>query len=129
MCGHSCRQLPITGSAHKAAVVGDDGVAAGRVLTARDMAAERGGTAALDGTHHFHLGQAHMPCIGFAPSRAVIAEDVGDLQSRARHAGSRLCRDLAPLALQLVRYAELVERALDSRDQAGGDPRISRRRL
>jgi len=122
-------QLPITGSAHKATVKSDGGVAAGRVLTARDVATERSGAAALDSTHHLHLGQAHMPGIGFTPSRTVITEDVRDLQSWTGHARRWLGRDLALLALRLVRHIQSIERALDGRDQAGGNPRVARRRL
>jgi hypothetical protein len=42
-------QLPITGSAHKAAVVGDTNEAA--VIALLDMTAERGCAADLDGGH------------------------------------------------------------------------------
>ena len=48
-------QLPITGSAHKAAVVGDGRVPAVAVLTARNMAAEGRRAAALDRAHHLQL--------------------------------------------------------------------------
>jgi hypothetical protein len=44
----SRRQLPITGFAHKAAVVGDGRIAAGLILTARNMAAEGCRAAVLD---------------------------------------------------------------------------------
>ena len=83
------RQLPITGSAHKAGVVGDLGMAARRVLAARDMAAERRRATALDRTHHFQLLKAHMPLVGLTPRRAVIAEDVRDLQSWSSHGRRR----------------------------------------
>ena len=93
------RQLPITGFAHKAAVVGDGRIATGVVLAAQDVPAESRGAAALDRAHHFQLVEAHMPAVGFTPSRTVIAEDVRDLQSWSSHgrrgygaAGSSGCR-------------------------------------
>src|SRR5260221_11552077 len=64
-----------------AGVVGDLGMAACRVLAARDMAAERRRTTALDRTHHLRLIEAHMPAVGFTPSRTVVAENVRDLQT------------------------------------------------
>ena len=45
------RQLPITGSAHKARVIGDLRIGAVLVLAARDMAAERRRAAVLDRRH------------------------------------------------------------------------------
>src|SRR6516225_6256729 len=67
------RQLPITGFAHKAGVVGDDGVPARFVLTARNVATERGRAAALDRAHRLELAEAHMAAIGTTPSGPVIA--------------------------------------------------------
>ncbi len=83
------RQLPITKIAHKAGVVGDLGMAARRVLAARDMAAERRRTTALDRTHHLRLIEAHMLAVGFTPDRAVVAENVRDLQSWSSHGRRR----------------------------------------
>ncbi len=77
-------QLPITGSAHKAGIVGDAFMRA--VLAALDMAAERGGATGFDRRHDFQLGAAHMAGVGRAPSRPVRAKDVGDLKARSRHA-------------------------------------------
>ncbi len=51
----SRRQLPITGFAHKATIVGDRRVPTRSVLTTRDVAAEGRRAAALDGTHHLEL--------------------------------------------------------------------------
>src|ERR1700758_2066818 len=79
------RQLPITGSAHNARVVRDLGMAARRVLAARDMAAERRRATALDRTHDLQLLEAHLGAVGLSPRRAVIAEDVRDLQSKSNH--------------------------------------------
>ena len=51
------------------------------------MAAERRGAAALDRRHHFELAEADMAGIGTAPCPgAMIAEDIRNLQRRARHA-------------------------------------------
>ena len=71
-------QLPITGSAHKAAVVGDAAMAA--VLAAFDMAAECGGAAALDRRHHLELGQADMAGIRRTPRWSMNSKDIGDLE-------------------------------------------------
>jgi hypothetical protein len=64
-------------------VVGDLAVAAVGAL--RDMAAERCGAAALDGRHHLQLAEAQVPGLLPAPSGAVVAEDVRDLQGLAWH--------------------------------------------
>ena len=80
----SRRQLPITGCAHKAGVVGDPFVRA--VLTALDVSAERGSAASLDRRHHLQLGKAHVAGVGLAPRRPMGAKDVGDLQTGPRHA-------------------------------------------
>src|ERR1700747_3742595 len=72
-----------------AGVVRDLGMAARRVLTARDMPAERRRATALDRTHHLQLLEAHMGAVGLAPSRAVIAEDVRDLQIWSSHGRRR----------------------------------------
>src|SRR5258708_23699864 len=72
-----------------AGVVRDLGMAARCVLTARDMAAERRRATALDRTHHLQLLEAHMGAVGLSPRRAVIAEDVRDLQSRSNHSRRR----------------------------------------
>ena len=52
----------------------------GAVFAARDMTAERRGAAVLDRRHHFQLAEAHMAGVGLTPSRAVVAEDIRDLQ-------------------------------------------------
>jgi len=83
------RQLPITGSAHKARVVSDERMAACRVLAACDVAAERRRAAALDCAHHLQLVEAHMAAVGLAPSGTVVAEDVRDLQNRPNHGRRR----------------------------------------
>src|SRR6202140_2796525 len=70
-------------------VVGDLGMAARRVLAARDMAAERRRAAALDRTHHLQLVEAHMPAVGLTPGRTVVAENVRDLQRWWTHGRRR----------------------------------------
>ena len=60
-------------------------MAAGRVLAACDMAAERRRAAALDRIHHLHLLKAHMAAVGLTRSRAVNAENIRDLQSWSSH--------------------------------------------
>src|SRR5258707_10564228 len=72
-----------------AGVVRDLRMAARRVLAACDMPAERRRATALDRTHHLQLLEAHMPAVGLAPSRTVIAENVRDLQSWSSHGRRR----------------------------------------
>ena len=77
------RQLPITGFAHKTAVVFDD-----RVRTAfapRHMPAKRNCAAALDRAHDLHLVEADMAGVGAPPRRAMVAENVRNLQSGTGH--------------------------------------------
>ena len=74
------RQLPITGFAHKARVIGDLGVGAVVVLAARDMPAERCRAAVLDRRHHLELAEADMAGVGLAPRLAMAAEDIRNLQ-------------------------------------------------
>src|SRR4249919_1459371 len=68
-----------------AAVVTDLGMATRRVLAARDMAAERRCTTALDRPHHLQLVEAHMPAVGLTPAGTVVAENVRDLQNWSSH--------------------------------------------
>ena len=68
-----------------AAVVGDGRVPARRVLTTRDMPAEVCRAAGLDRAHHLELGVREVAPHGMTPSRAVIAEDVRDLQHWPGH--------------------------------------------
>src|SRR6516225_5327643 len=63
------RRLPITGSAHKAGVVGDRRV--GAVRAARDMAAEGCRAAVLDRRHHLQLAEADMAGVGLTPGRTM----------------------------------------------------------
>src|SRR4029077_18410901 len=79
------RQLPITGFAHKTAVVGDDGMSALLVLAARHMPTEGHRAAALDRAHDLHLVEADVPSIGATPRRPMVAEYICDLQLWAGH--------------------------------------------
>jgi hypothetical protein len=74
------RQLPITGSAHKAAVVGDADLAA--ALTVLDMAAQSSGAASFDRGHHPPLPAAEMTGMDLAVSGTVAAEDLRHLDRR-----------------------------------------------
>jgi hypothetical protein len=78
------RHLPITEFAHKARVVRDGRI--GAVLAACDVAAEGCRAAALDCRHHLQLFEADMAGIGLTPCRSTAAEDIRNLQGRARHA-------------------------------------------
>ena len=64
-------------------------MAAGLILAASDMPAKRSRATSLDRAHHLQLFEAHMPAVGLAPSRAVVAEDVRDLQGRSSHCRRR----------------------------------------
>ena len=87
------RAMPVA-----AGVVGDVRVRA--LLAARDMSAERRRAAALDRRHHLQLAEAHMAGIGLTPRRSMAAEDIRDLQRRARHARRASGGRLASLRLQ-----------------------------
>jgi len=96
------RTMPVS-----AGVVGDERVRA--VLAAQDMAAEGCGAAALDRTHHLELLEAHMAGISSTPCRTMAAENIRDLQCRARHArrasGGRLVLgDLADQAIERAHH-------------------------
>src|SRR5215467_5316694 len=81
------RQLPITGSAHKAGIVGDAQM--GARFAALDMTAQRPHgsspwaegprSAALDRRHGLELARAHVAGVGGTPNRPAVAEDVRHL--------------------------------------------------
>jgi hypothetical protein len=123
------RALTLRTMAITTAVVSDDRVRA--IFAARHMAAERRRTAALDRTHHLHLVEADVTDIGTPPRRSVVAEDIRDLQHRARHDRGPLRRRLvfAVLLGLLARLRQQVERALDASDHAGGDAGVARCRV
>ena len=68
----------------------DRRVAAGVVLTARDVAAEGCRAEALDGAHNLELGQAQVATVGLTTSGAVVAEDIRNLQLWPGHESRRL---------------------------------------
>jgi len=112
--------VPVT-----AAIVGDDRAAARLVLTARDMAAEGRRAAAFDRAHHLQLRMAEMAGVGTAPSGAVVAEDIRDLQGRTGHRRRRLRRR----ALPRPQRAEPIERAHHVAQHLARDVRIACRRV
>ena len=89
------RALALGAVAVAAGVVGDERVRA--LLAARDMPAESGRAAVLDGRHDLQLAEAHMTGIGSAPCRPMGAEDIRDLE-RADAAGSPRLRRRRHLA-------------------------------
>src|SRR3982075_4510200 len=64
-----------------------------------------------------------MAGIGSAPCRAMIAEDIRDLQCRTRHARRALSGRLGLLDLA----GDMLQRAYDLPDRLGGDAGIERR--
>ena len=71
----------------------------GAVLAARDMAAERGRAATLDGRHHLELVETDVAGMGRTPCRPVVAEDIRDLQRWTGHSRRQLHRWLLLRAL------------------------------
>src|SRR6516162_989141 len=67
-----------------AGVVGDESMRA--LLATQHMPAERRRATALDRCHHLELVEAYMAGVSLTPCRPVAAEDIRDLQCRARHA-------------------------------------------
>jgi hypothetical protein len=71
-----------------------------------------------------------MAGIGCAPCRTMVAEDVRNLQRRARHArctlGGRLVLGFTLLGHQ---RCETIQRAHDLADRVGGDVGVERRRV
>src|SRR5262245_30070071 len=106
-----------------AGVIGDEGARA--VLAARDMPAEGRRAAALDRRHHLQLVKAHMAGMGVAPCRSMAAEDIRDLQNRARYAR----RALAGRSHLLELERDMLQWADHLLDRLGGNPRIERRVL
>ena len=79
-CGLAFVAMPIT-----ARVIGNPCITAVLVLAAFNVAAERNRAAALDGTHHLQLVEAHMAGVGLTPRRSEVAEDIRDFESGTKH--------------------------------------------
>ena len=69
------------------------------------------------------LAEAHTAGIGSAPCRSVAAEDIRDLQRRARHKS----RALAGRLSLFEPARDMLQRAHDLADRLGGYSRIQRR--
>ena len=78
----SRRQLHITGSAHKARVIGDAGEAA--ILAAFNMAAERRHAAGRDRSDHPPFDAPEMSGVRPFVTLVMAAEDVGQFERRPR---------------------------------------------
>jgi hypothetical protein len=65
-------------------------------FAARDMAAEGCRAAVLDCRHYLELAEADTAGMGLPPCRSMIAEDIRDLQSRARHKRLGVSRAAGP---------------------------------
>jgi hypothetical protein len=85
------RTLALRTVAIAAGVVGDLGVPALRTLL--DVTAEGRGAALFDRRHHLELSQTQVPGLLVAPSGAVVAEDVCDLQGLPWHGRLRCAAD------------------------------------
>jgi hypothetical protein len=119
-----------------ARVVGDDLM--GAVFTARDMTQNnlknwRCGAAVLDRRHHFQLAEAHMAGVGLTPSRAMVAEDIRDLQDNALHekwvSGGRFgLGGVSRWDFGQVQ-TEPLQRTRHVSDRVDGDARVKRRRF
>ena len=90
------------------------------------MTAERCRAAVLDRRHHLELLEADMAGIGLAPCRSMVAENIRDLQCRARHARRILGRRLV---FFIAQWRETIERTHDFANGVGGDVRVERRRF
>src|SRR5258708_17833703 len=112
-------------------VVGDLGMAARRVLAARDMPAECRRATALDRHHPLQLLEAHMPAVGLTPNRAEVAEDVRDLQSWSSHGWRLWRRRLLTVSPRTpaARHAQAIDRALDLGNHSSRYTTVAGRRL
>ena len=80
------RQLPITGFAHKAGVVGD--ARCTTIVALLDMTAEHCRSARRDGTHDAALDAPEMTGMRLSKRFAMAAEDIRHLQSGSHGARS-----------------------------------------
>ncbi len=77
------------------------------VLAAGNMPAEGCRAAALNGTHHLQLVEAHVAAIGFTPSGSMVAENIRHLQSGTAHERWAAMPEASPV----VSPAGLADRA------------------
>ena len=75
------RQLPITGSTHKATIEGDGSMPA--ITATFDVTAERRRPARLHRAHDLTLATAQVPDIPISIRVTVAAEDIRHLQRRS----------------------------------------------
>src|SRR5262245_30649014 len=108
-----------------ATAVGNDGVAAVRVLATRDIPAERRGAADLDRTHDIQLCMTHVAAVGLTPSGAEAAADLRDVQGWTVHVYRRLLRRV----LLGGERRELIERAQHIAQNLARDVRVAGRRV
>jgi hypothetical protein len=78
------RQLPITGSAHKAGIVGDARHVA--VIARLDVTTERGCATRNDRAHHATFDAAQMSGVGQTIGVAMPTQNVSDLEAIAKPA-------------------------------------------
>src|SRR5215468_1913279 len=93
------------------------------LLAAPDMPAQRRRAAVLDHRHHLELFEAHMAGIGLTPCRTMRAEDIRELERRARHAR----RVSSGRCGVLEGFDEMIERAHDVTQRIGGNARVESR--
>ena len=133
-CGLALRALALRAMPIPARVEGDVRMAARRVLTACDVAAERRRAAApLDCAHHLQLVEAHMTAVGLAPGGTMLAENVRAFQNRPNHGRRRyragsFSRFSVPPACG-ARRDQARELALDLGDQSRRHAGVARRRV
>ena len=117
----SRRQLPITGSAHKAGIVGDARHAA--VVARLDVTTERGCATRNNRAHHAPFDAAQMSGVGQAIGVAMPPQNVSDLEANARPAPCH-----GRLTGRSDFQGQTIERALSGADRMGRDLRVARRR-
>ena len=88
----NCRQLPITGFAHKTGIIGDARRTA--VVALLDVATEHGRPTRRDRAHHASLDAAKVTGMRLSKSFAVAVEYVRHFQSRPHDARSAGRNDL-----------------------------------
>lgn len=93
--------------------------------TCPPSAAEHHRAAVLDRRHHLQLAEAGTTGVGLVPCRTMAAENIRDLQSRARHRRQPSARCLNLLELD----RDVLQRAHDRIDGLVGHTCVERRIL